>query len=703
MSASGGLLLSFSLPTLSTSKPWQQPDRTAIEINAWLSIAPDDTIVIRVAKAEMGQGVLTSLPMIVAEELEADWRQVKVEYADANRQLQENGVYGPMRTVASDSITAGREMLQRVGAEARERLIKAAAETWHVAASDCYADYGRIYHQGSSRSFSFGEVAGLAAEVRVANVRIKQPDNYNFLGLPTPRLDVPAKVDGTAVYSMDVRLPDMVYATVLHCPVIGGKVRGMRLNAVRNMPGFIRALRFESAVAVVADTFWHARQAAAALPIFWDTRHAEEEYSDTIKKGFFAELGAAGQVISRQGDIVNLMDRADRTIESDYFAPYLAHAALEPLNATVHVQAERVDIWVGHQDPETAIAAVSEVTGIAAEHVYLHNCYIGGGFGRRSHTDFVREAARIAMQIGRPVQMIWTREEDMRAGAYRPMSAMRFKAGFDLSKRLVALTNHSVTHSILYDRDGATNGPDPNSIDGLHNHPYEFPAWEFSHTRKNTHVTSWWWRSVGSSINAWARECFIDEMAVAAEQDPLRYRRQLLAERPDYLKVLDLLEQHSGWGKQVLPPGSARGVAIHRSSGTIVGQVAEVTVRPDGAVGVNRITVVVDCGHLVNPQTARQQVEGATLFGLSAALYGKLTIESGQVLEDNFDTYEILGMAELPEINVHFVPAVADDRWGGLGEPATPVIAPAVCNALYEVTGRRIRSLPISDYYLQAV
>lgn len=700
MSASGGLLLSFSLPVLSTSKPWQQSTQTATEISAWLSIDPDNTIIIRVAKAEMGQGVMTSLPMIIAEELEADWQQVKVEYADASRQRREKGVYGSMRTVASDSIAAGREMLQRAGAEARERLIKAAAEKWRVAATECYADYGRIYHQGSSRSFSFGEVAGLAAEVSVANVRIKQPDDFNFLGLPTPRLDVPAKVDGSATYSMDVRLPDMVYATVLHCPVIGGRVRGMRLNAVRNMPGFIRALRFESAVAVVADTFWHAKQAAEALPVFWDTRHAEREFSDTIKQAFFAEFGGSGEVVSRQGDIVRLMDRADKTIESDYFAPYLSHAALEPLNATVHVQEARVDVWVGHQDPEAAVAAVSEVTGIAAENVYLHNCYIGGGFGRRSNTDFVREAALIALQIGRPVQMIWTREEDMRGGAYRPMSAMRFKAGFDLSKRLVALTNHSVTHSILYDRDGAVDGPDPSSIDGLHNHPYQFPAWEFSHTRKNTHLTSWWWRSVGSSINAWARECFIDEMAIAAEQDPLRYRQQLLADRPAYLNVLEVLVQHSGWGKQSLPRRSAMGVAIHESSDTIVGQVAEVTVRPDGTVGVNKITVVVDCGHLVNPQTARQQVEGATLFGLSAALYGKLTIENGRVLEDNFDTYEILGMSELPEIDVHFVPA-AGERWGGLGEPATPVIAPAVCNALYQVTGRRIRSLPISDYYLQ--
>ncbi|MBT4162795.1 MAG: xanthine dehydrogenase family protein molybdopterin-binding subunit [Gammaproteobacteria bacterium] len=700
LSSAGGLILSFSVPVLASRRPWQQSDSAASEINAWLTIDPDDSIVIRVAQSEMGQGVMTALPMIIAEELEADWRKVTVEYADVNRQIREGQPYGRMWTGGSMAVSHSREFLQLAGAEARERLIKAAAETWVVSASECYADYGRVHHRGSNRSFSYGEVAPLAARVNVANVDIKIPDEFNFLGLPTRRLDVPAKVDGSAVYSMDVRLPDMVYAAVKHSPVPGGQVRSIRINAIRNQPGFIKAMRMESAVAIVAETFWQAKKGADELPVYWDFGEAEKSFSDTIKQEFFDQLGERGEVMSEKGEIVALMDNAEKSIESDYFAPYLAHAAMEPLNATVHVQAERVDIWVGHQNPEYAVQIVSEVTGIRPENVYLHNCHIGGGFGRRSHGDFVEEATRIAMEVGRPVQMIWTREEEMRAGAYRPMSAMRFKAGFDISKKLVAITNHSVTHSIRYDQDPEMEGIDSSSVQGLHNHPYMFPAWEFSHSRKNTHLTSWWWRSVGSSINAWAMECFVDEMAVAADKDPMAYRRRLLQMQPDYLDVLDVLEQESGWGKTELPKDTAMGMAIHESCGTIVAIVAEVTVESTGSVRVNKVTAAVDCGNLVNPMTAEEQVEGAILFGLTAALYGKLTVENGQILEDNLDTYEIIRMHEAPEIKIHWALSGAG-RWGGLGEPATPVIAPAVCNAIYKITGRRIRSLPIKDYYLQ--
>lgn len=701
LSSAGGLMLSFSFPVMGVRRPWQQSEAAAAEISAWLTIDPNDTITVRVAQSEMGQGVLTSLPMIVAEELEADWRKVRVEYADVGRQIREHGVYGRMWTSGSRAVSHSREYLQLAGAEARERLIKAAAETWMVSPDDCYADYGRIYHNGSSRSVGFGEVAALAAEVSVANVRIKTPEEFNFLGLPTKRLDVPAKVDGSAVYSMDVRLPDMVYAHVVHAPVLGSRVRGLRINAIRHSPGFLRAIRMEKAVAVVAETYWQAKKAAEALPVFWVATEADKAWSDTIRNEFLDEFESDGHIISKQGDIVNLMDESEKSIESDYFAPYLAHAALEPLNATVHVQEGRADIWVGHQNPEFVVQIVSEVTGLPRENVFMHNCYIGGGFGRRSHGDFVEEATRIAMQMGRPVQMIWSREEDMRAGAYRPMSAMRFKAGFDLDKNLTAITNHSVTHSILHDRDGEVDGIDSSSVEGLHNHPYEFPAWEFSHTRKNTHLTSWWWRSVGSSINAWAMECFIDEMAAAAKMDPLRYRRILLRNRPEYLDVLEVLAQETGWGKRRLPRGSAMGMAIHESFGTICAQVAEVKVEQAGTVRVDRVTAVVDCGNLVNPLTAEEQVEGGIVFGLTAALYGKLTVENGRILEDNLDTYEILRMADTPEINIHWALS-GGDKWGGLGEPATPVIAPAVCNALYQVTGRRIRSLPVKDYYLQA-
>ena len=694
-------MLGFTMPSLGKARPWEQ-EGGGTDISAWLTINPDDSIVIRVAQSEMGQGVMTALPMIVAEELEADWRKVRVEYADVNRHVRENKVYGRMQTSGSNAVEHSRPYLQQAGAEARERLIKAAAEKWLVSPTECYADYGRIYRKGSPDSFSFGEVAGLASSVSVANIAIKTPEQFNTLGLPTQRLDVPEKVDGSAIYSIDVRVPGMVYAAVKHCPVLGGRLRSSRYNAIRHMPGVIRSVRMESAVAVVADTFWHAKQAADALPVFWDDTHAERVFSNTFKQAFFEEFEREGELISEQGNITNLMDYSEKTIESDYYVPYLAHAPMEPLNCTVHVQEDRVDIWVGHQNPEYAVQVVAELTGKPESAIYLHNCYLGGGFGRRSHRDFVEEATRIAMEVGRPVQMIWTREEEMRAGAYRPMSALRFKAGFDIQGNLVAFTNHSVTHSIRYDRYGSVDGVDASSVEGLHNHPYQFPAWRFTHTRKNTHFTSWYWRSVGSSINAWAMECFIDEMAHAADTDPLQYRRKLLAGRPDYLNVLDVLEKETGWGKRRLPRGSAMGMAIHESFGTLCAQVAEVTVNPDGTMKVNRVTAVVDCGNLVNPLTAEEQVEGGIIFGLTAALYGKLTVENGKVLEDNLDTYELLRMNETPEINIIWANS-GGDKWGGLGEPATPVIAPAVCNAIYRITRRRIRALPIRDYYLQAV
>ncbi len=695
LSSAGGLMLSFNLPA--ATRPYQQSTAGA-EINAWLTIDPDDTITIRVAQAEMGQGVFTSMPMIIAEELEADWGKVKAEYADMNRQIRSGGIYKRTVTEGSNAVRHSRPYLQQAGAEARERLIKAAAEKWVVSPEECYADYGRVYHRPTRRSVGYGEVAAAAANVNVAGVKIKTPDEFNNLGLPTKRLDGPAKVDGSAIYGIDVRVPDMVYAAVKHCPVLGGRVRSMRFNAVRNMSGVLQAVRMEHSVAVVAETFWEAKLAADKIPIYWDIGEAGKTFSDTFKREFFEEFSREGEVIEKKGDIVNLMDYAEKTIESDYYVPYLAHAAMEPINCTVHVQDDRVDVWVGHQAPEASIAVVSKLTGIAKENIYLHNCYLGGGFGRRSDTDFVEEATLIAMEVRRPVQMIWTREEDMKAGSYRPMSAMRFKAGFNLDKELVAFTNHSVTHSILYDNWG-TEDVDPFSIESLVNHPYNFPAYKFTHTRKQTHLTSWWWRSVGHSINVYTRECFMDEMATAAGRDPLRYRRQLLEGQDEYLNVLDVLEQESGWGKRRFPRESAMGMAINKSHGTIIGVSAVVTVK-DGSVKVDEVTAVVDCGNIVNPIGAEEQVEGGIIYGLSAAIYGKLTVENGVVLEDNLDTYEMLGMHEAPNIKIHWALS-GGDHWGGLGEPSTPLIAPAVCNALFKITGRRIRSLPIKDYVLR--
>lgn len=699
--AAGGMMLSFHLPAFGKAVPYEPYTNDNPEINAWLVIDPDDTITIRVAQSEMGEGVFTSMPMIVAEELEADWRNVRAEYASANRSLKEDRVYQRMGTGGSGAVRRSREYLQQAGAEAREKLIKAAAEKWYVTPDECYADYGRVYHKPSGRSINYGAIAADAAKVSVANVEIKKPEQFNLLGLPTKRLDVPSKVDGSAKFGMDVRIPGMVYAAVVHCPVLGGTVRGFRFNAIRNRPGILQAVRLDNGVAVIAERYWQAKTASEALPIDWNIGPEGKTFSQTMQSEFVKALEGEGVTVEASGNAAKVMDEAQKTIESDYVVPYLAHACMEPLNCTVRIQENRVDVWTGTQNPESALASAAEVSGVAPENVYVHNCFLGGGFGRRSHPDFVREAVTIAKEAGRPVQMIWSREEDMRQGRYRPMSAIRFKAGFDLDKNVISYTNHSVTHSILAGlrADAVADGVDRTSVEGLANMPYVIPNKKITHTIKNTHLTTWFWRSVGSSQNAFAMECFVDEMAAAADKDPLKFRQALLAGHDEMLNVLDVLARKAEWGKP-MPRGSAQGIAIHESFGSIVGQVAEVTVTQEGDLTVDKITSVVDCGNLVNPLTAEMQIESGIIYGLTAALYGKLTIENGRILETNFDTYPMVKMAEAPVMETHFALS-GGDKWGGMGEPGTPPVAPAICNALYRITGRRIRSLPIKDYYLQ--
>lgn len=700
VTASGGMMLGFQLPATAKAAPFEPHVTGTQELNAWLVIEPDDVITIRVAQAEMGQGVFTSMAMLVAEELEVDWRQVRAEYADANRHIRENRIYGRMATGGSSAVRRSREYLQRAGAEARMRLLKAAAELWLVNPDQCRADYGRVYHDPSGRSINYGAIAGAAAGISVGKVAIKPPEDFGLIGLPTRRLDVPAKTDGSAVYGMDVRVPGMLYAAVVHTPIVGGSVRSLRFNAIRNMPGVRKAVRMDSAVAVVADHYWQARTALEALPVEWNFGASGKTWSDTFKKDFVRALDGDGVVVSESGNSTQALDRSEATLSSDYVVPYLAHACMEPINCTVSVTAGRVDVWAGVQNPEAALVAAAEAADVPPEQVYVHNCFLGGGFGRRSHTDFVQEAVLIAKEAGAPVQMIWSREEDMRAGRYRPMAAIRFKVGFDMEKNVTAFTNHSVTHSILEGINPAAvaGGVDPTSVEGLANMPYAFPNRKISHTMKSTHLTTWWWRSVGSSQNAFALECFMDELSVAAKQDPFAYRRARLGGNKAMIDVLDILEEKSNW-KTRMPEGAARGMAIHESFGTICGTVAEVSISPGGTLSVSRVVAVVDCGNLVNPSSASMQVESAIVFGLSAVLYGKITVEKGRVLEDNFDTYEVMRMANTPVIETHFALS-GGDKWGGLGEPGVPPVAPAVCNAVYAITRRRIRALPLNDYLL---
>lgn len=702
----GAFVLGFALPSRAANlapKPWTPPGDGGQEINAWLVIGSDDSVTIRVAQSEMGQGVLTAMPMIVAEELECDWSKVRAEYASANRSLRENRVYQRMATGGSRAVRASREYLQQAGASARARLVAAAAKEWNVPVGECQTRQGVVVHTASKRQVNYGAIAAAAAVVKLdAEPAIKKPAQYTLLGKPLPRLDVPLKVNGSAVFGIDIRLPDMLYAAVATCPVFGGTLKSHTFDAIKNMPGVRAAVEIPNGVAVVADSFWRAKTALEVMPVTWDFgAHATTNSAD-FQRIFRAALDKEGAVASeRGGEALALLKNAAKVIEADYEVPYLAHAAMEPMNCTAQVTPERVDVWVGTQNPEGALAAAAEVAGVPPEKVYVHTAFLGGGFGRRAYSDDVKQAVAVAKAMGgKPVKLIWTREEDIRHDFYRPMAALRFKASLDASGMPLAWLNRSVTHSILswFRPDDVKTGVDRTSVDGLANMAYAIPQQRVEHIIQNTHVPVAFWRSVGGSQNAFALECFMDEVAHAAGKDPVELRRALLKDRPDWLKVLDTMAEKANWGKS-MPKGSAQGVAIHESYGSIVGQIVEVTVSKKGEVRVERVVCAVDCGHAINPLTIEEQLESGVVYGLSALFYGQITIDKGRVAEGNFDTYPMLRMDRMPEVETHLA-LTGGAKWGGIGEPSVPTIAPAVCNAIFTITGKRIRTLPLSNHDL---
>lgn len=701
-SAAGGLLLAIRLPAVAKPRPYEPFPGASSEVSAWLAIEPDNSIIIRCAQAEMGEGVFTSLPMLVAEELEVDWRQVRVEYASSNRSLRENNVYGRMTTVGSFAVRGSRVALQTAGANARERLRAAAAKAWSVPHSQTRAELGRVHDTGGKRSASYGELAAAAAAVtEVPDFKIKAAQQFKLAGRPTPRIDVPAKVDGSATFGIDVRLPGMLYAAVAHCPVFGGTVKRFDFAAIKDLPGVRNAIDIGSGVAVVATSYWQAAQALKALAIEWDSGPGAGSSSAQWHRDFVKALDEPGALAREAGDVAAALEDTSRKVRADYHVPYLAHACMEPLNCTAQVRPDRVDLWLSTQSPDGLLAPIAQVAGVAPQDVYVHNCFLGGGFGRRSPADFASEAVRIAKTVDVPVQMIWSREEDTRMGRYRPMSHMRFEAALDAAGKPTAYVSHSVTPSILATA-GRTSGPntvDPTSVDGLANIPYEIANQRITNVRKETHLPAWFWRAVGKTQNVFALESFVDEMAMAAKADPLEYRAALLkSDLASYRRVLALLKEKADWGRK-LPVGKGRGVAIHESVGTVVGQVAEVSVGRDGAVKVLRLVSVVDCGNLVNPLTAEEQIESAAVWALTAALYGKLTVVDGVVQESNFDRYRMLRISETPSFETYFSLA-GGDAWGGIGEAGVGTVAPAVTNAIFNATGKRVRSLPIADHDL---
>jgi isoquinoline 1-oxidoreductase beta subunit len=704
LSAAGGLMIAAFAPefagaTTIAGEPWSpEKGETPGEVNAFVVIDPDNSITLRVAKSEMGQGVLTSMAMIVAEELECDFAKVKVEYASANRNLTDRNVYQSMGTGGSSSVRRSRAFLQQAGASARARLIAAAAARWGVEPAACVASGGLVRHEASARSASFGELAGDAANVALASEpAIKMPDQFKLIGEGLKRIDTPLKVTGAARFGIDTRLPGMAFAAAANCPVFGGKLKSYDFSAISGRRGVIAAVPVTNGVAVVADNFWRAKQALAAMPIEWDLGPAASTDSAEFAAEYRAALDGPLADGGGHGDSASAFAQPAKVVEALYEVPYLAHAPMEPLNATVHWRPDRIDVWVGTQAPESALALAAKAGGVDPKAVFVHNCFLGGGFGRRAVNDELTQAVEVSKALRRPIKLIWTREEDIRSDRYRPQAAIRMRAalrddgspaGFDFTTAV-----GSITRSLGWGK--VENGVERQAVEGLSNCPYRADALKVGVNLKNTHVPVMFWRSVGSSQNAFAVESFIDEVAHAAKRDPLEYRGRLLEGKPDFLAVLDALAVKGDWGKP-LRKGVGRGVAIHEAFGTIVGEIAEVAISDRGEVKVERVVACVDCGHVVNPLTAAMQIESAVLYGLTAALFGEITIKQGRVEQGNFDSYPIARMADAPVIETHFVLS-GGDKWGGLGEPGTPPIAPAIANAIFAVTGKRIRSLPLKN------
>jgi isoquinoline 1-oxidoreductase beta subunit len=702
-SAAGGLAISVAFPGLAdaasiAAQAWGA-DSAPNEINAFLAIDPDGGILIRSPHNEMGQGAITALPMIVAEELECDWSKVRVEYASPTRNLREKGVYGDMVTAGSRGVRTSWQMLLQAGASARVRLVAAAAQRWNVPEAECEAANSKVTHKSSGRSFDYGALAADAGKIKLdKEPAIRTPDQFKLIGKSLPRLDTPLKINGSAQFAIDTRIPGMVYAAIAACPVPGGKLKSVDEGPVKGRRGVLQVVKLADAVAVVADRFWRAKEALALLKPEWDTGEAGKTDSAQFAKLYRDTLDGPMVSARNDGNVDDAFAKAAKIVEAVYEAPHAAHAQMEPLNATARFDGDKLDIWVGSQIPMGALRLAAATSGLPPEQINIHNCFLGGGFGRRGNNDEMRLAILVAKQIDKPVKLVWTREEDMTHDRYRPQAAVRLKTALGADGMPVAFDARiavgSIQRSVGMNR--VENGLEPQAIEGIANTNYKIPNLRVGCMLKNTHMPVGFWRSVGSSQNAFFMESYIDELAHAAGKDAYQFRRTLLAHRPDFLGVLDKIAEKGDWGKP-LPAG--RGIAIHECYDTIIGQVAEVTVSRKGEVRVDRVVAAVDCGHVVNPGIVEAQIQGGIIYGLSAALYGDITIKNGQVEQGNFDSYEVVRLADTPKIEVYLALS-GGKKWGGIGELGTAATAPAVANAVFAATGMRVRSLPLKNVKL---
>ena len=679
--------------------------------NAWLSIDPQGKVTIWVGKSEMGQGVRTSMPMLVAEELEVEWASVRIEQALADKDR-----YGDQGTGGSTSVRTSWEPLRKAGATAREMLREAAAQSWKVDKSSCRAEKGAVVHTASGRRLAYGALAAAAAKLPVPReVPLKDPKDFRILGQRLHRLDTPGKVDGSAQFGIDIRVPGMLYATVARCPVFGGKAAGHDESRAKAVKGVRHVVAIPSGVAVVADSTWAAMQGREALEVRWDEGPNAGLTSAAIRRQFEEAAQRGGAVARKEGDAGAALAGAARKLEAIYEVPFLSHAPMEPQNTTARVGKDLCEVWSPTQVPNSVQTECAKALGIPPASVKVHTTLMGGGFGRRLEEDYAVEAVQVAKAVGAPVKVVWTREDDMRHDWYRPASYHRLSAGLDGDGRPAAWTHRVVAPSIVGQRwpQAIKNGLDESAVDGAANLPYGIPHILVDYVMSNTPVPTGWWRAVYNTQNGFVNECFIDELAAASGKDPYEFRLGLLSEPRKVFQpgddlplvtarlkgVLELAASRAGWGKP-LPKGRGRGLAAHFSFGSYVAEVAEISVAESGAVRVHRVVAAVDCGMTVNPDILEAQVQGGIVYGLTAALKGAITIDKGRVEQGNFDDYEVLRIEEMPEVEVHTVPS--SEHPGGMGEPGVPPIAPAVANAVFAATGKRIRRLPIRPADLTA-
>ncbi len=701
--ATGAFTLGFTIPFGDEALA----QSAAPEVNAWVVVKPDDTVVIRIARVEMGQGTLTGLAQLVAEELDADWSKVTTEYPTPGQNLARKRVWGNFQTAGSQGIRQSAVYVRQGGAAARMMLVQAAADGWKVPASECSAAKGVITHKASNRTTTYGKVAEAAAKLEAPKEpALKDPKDWTIAGKPLKRLNQAGKVNGSQTYSIDQKLPGMLNAAVRDCPIWGGKLKSFDASAAEKMPGVKKVVQVENAVAVIADTWWRAKTALEAVKFDYDAGEHGKLDSAAIAAMLKAGLDAPEAFVgNKNGDAAAAIKGAAKTIEAVYSVPYQHHATMEPMNATARYTPEKCEVWTATQNAEATLAAVSQGVGLPLDKCDIYRLDLGGGYGRRATSkDYAPQAALIAKQMpGVPIKMIWSREEDMLHGTYHPITQCKLTGGLDKDGNLVGLTMRISGQSIQatirpegLDKDGRDaftfQGLNAGGAEGAFG--YTIPNLLIDHAMRNPPVRPGFWRGVNNNQNAIYTECFMDELAAAAGVDALEFRRRLMKNHPKHLAVLNAVAEKGGWGKPAAP-GVFRGLAQHMGYGSYVAACAEVSVNAQGTLKVHRIVAATDCGHAVNPRQIEGQIEGSFAFGLGAAMLQEITVKDGQIVEQNFDSYPILRMDDMPAVESIVMPS--GGFWGGVGEPTIFVAAPAVLNAIAAATGKRVRNLPIKN------